>query len=37
MVTEFEAELIRARTREGVAVAKAKGKLNGRKPKLSTA
>ncbi len=27
MVAEFEADLIRARTREGMAVAKAKGKL----------
>ncbi|MCB1468933.1 MAG: recombinase family protein [Rhizobiaceae bacterium] len=32
---EFEADLIRARTREGMAVAKAKGKLRGKKPKLS--
>ncbi|WP_253257580.1 recombinase family protein, partial [Arthrobacter sp. Hiyo1] len=35
MVAEFEADLIRARTREGMAVAKAKGKLRGKKPKLS--
>jgi len=33
---EFEADLIRMRTREGMAVARAKGKLRGRKPKLST-
>ncbi len=33
---EFEADLIRMRTREGMAVARAKGKLKGRKPKLST-
>ncbi len=35
MVAEFEADLIRARTREGMAVAKAKGRLKGKKPKLS--
>lgn len=35
MVAEFEADLIRARTREGMAVAKANGKLRGRQPKLS--
>jgi DNA invertase Pin-like site-specific DNA recombinase len=33
MVAEFEADLIRARTREGMAVAKAKGRL--KEPKLS--
>lgn len=32
---EFEADLIRARTREGMQVAKAKGRLRGKKPKLS--
>ena len=32
---EFEADLIRMRTREGLAVACAKGSLRGRKPKLS--
>ena len=32
---EFEADLIRMRTREGMAVARARGKLRGRKPKLS--
>ncbi|WP_425860416.1 recombinase family protein [Arthrobacter sp. TWP1-1] len=37
MVAEFEADLIRARTREGMAVAKAKGKLRGKQPKLSKA
>lgn len=37
MVAEFEADLIRARTREGMAVAKEQGKLKGRKPKLSPA
>jgi DNA invertase Pin-like site-specific DNA recombinase len=35
MVAEFEADLIRARTREGMAVAKAKGRLRGKPPKLS--
>lgn len=35
MVAEFEADLIRARTREGMKVAKAKGRLRGKKPKLS--
>lgn len=33
---EFEADLIKMRTREGMAIARAKGKLKGRKPKLST-
>lgn len=37
MVAEFEADLIRARTREGMAVARAKGRLRGKKPKLSPA
>jgi DNA invertase Pin-like site-specific DNA recombinase len=32
---EFEADLIRLRTREGMAIAKAKGKLRGKQPKLS--
>ncbi len=32
---EFESDLIRLRTREGMAVARAKGKLKGKKPKLS--
>jgi DNA invertase Pin-like site-specific DNA recombinase len=35
MIAEFESDLIRARTREGMAVAKAKGRLRGRSPKLS--
>lgn len=35
MVAEFEADLIRMRTREGMQVAKAKGRLKGKKPKLS--
>jgi DNA invertase Pin-like site-specific DNA recombinase len=32
---EFEADLIRLRTREGMAIARAKGKLRGKKPVLS--
>ncbi len=32
---EFEADLIRMRTREGMAIARAKGKLRGKPPKLS--
>jgi DNA invertase Pin-like site-specific DNA recombinase len=35
MVAEFEADLIKARTPEGMAVARAAGKLRGRKPKLT--
>jgi hypothetical protein len=35
MVAEFERDLISMRTREGMAVARAKGKLKGRQPKLS--
>ncbi len=35
MVAEFEADLIRMRTREGMKVAKAKGRLRGKQPKLS--
>lgn len=35
MVAEVEADLARLRTREGMAVAKAKGRLRGKKPKLS--
>ena len=34
MIAEFEADLTRARTREGMAVAKAKGRLRGKQPKL---
>jgi len=37
MVAEFESDLIRARTREGMKLAVAKGKMKGRKPKLSPA
>ena len=32
---EFEADLIRMRTRGGMAIARAKGKLRGKQPKLS--
>lgn len=32
---EFEADLLKLRTREGMAIAKAKGKMRGKKPKLS--
>ena len=35
MVAEFEADLIAARTREGLAVARSRGRLKGRRPKLS--
>lgn len=35
MVAEFEADLIRVRTREGMQIAKAAGKLRGRQPTLS--
>ena len=34
---EFESDLIRMRTREGMAIAKAKGRLRGKQPKLSAA
>ena len=34
MVAEFEADLIRLRTREGMPVALAKGRLRGKQPKL---
>ena len=37
MVAEFEADLTRMRTREGMKVAKAKGRLRGKAPKLSPA
>ena len=33
---EFEADLIRMRTREGMAIARARGKLRGKQRKLST-
>ena len=32
---EFEADLIRMRTREGMTIARARGKLRGKRPKLS--
>ncbi len=32
---EFESDLIRLRTREGMAIARSRGKLRGRQPKLS--
>lgn len=32
---EFEVDLLRARTREGMAIARAKGRLKGKPPKLS--
>ena len=35
MVAEFESDLIRLRTREGMKVAKAKGRLRGKQPKLN--
>jgi len=35
MVAEFEADLIRMRTREGLKVARANGRLRGKQPKLS--
>jgi hypothetical protein len=35
MVAEFESDLIRLRTKEGMRVAKAKGHLRGRPPKLT--
>jgi hypothetical protein len=35
MVAEFEADLIRSRTREGMRVAKAKGHRRGKQPKLN--
>lgn len=37
MIAEFESDLIRMRTREGMKVAKAKGRLRGKAPKLSHA
>jgi DNA invertase Pin-like site-specific DNA recombinase len=35
MMAEFEADLIRMRTREGMAIARAKGRLKGKQPKLT--
>ena len=35
MVAEFESDLLRLRTREGMKVAKAKGRLRGKQPKLN--
>jgi DNA invertase Pin-like site-specific DNA recombinase len=35
MIAEFEADLTRLRTREGMKIAKAKGRLRGKAPKLS--
>lgn len=35
MVAEFEADLARMRTREGMKVARTKGRLRGKQPKLS--
>lgn len=37
MVAEFEGDLIRLRTREGMKVARAKGRLRGKQPKLTPA
>jgi DNA invertase Pin-like site-specific DNA recombinase len=34
---EFEVDLLKLRTREGMAIARAKGKLKGKQPKLSAA
>ncbi|MFI0453505.1 recombinase family protein [Actinomadura sp. 6N118] len=33
---EFEADLLKMRTREGMAIARSRGRLKGRRPKLST-
>src|SRR5450755_604065 len=37
MIAEFESDLIRMRTREGMKVARAKGRLRGKQPKLRRA
>ncbi len=34
MVAEFESDLVRLRTREGMKVAKAKGRLRGKQPEF---
>ena len=34
---EFEADLLRMRTREGMAIARSRGRLKGKKPKLPPA
>jgi DNA invertase Pin-like site-specific DNA recombinase len=36
MIAEFASDLIRLRTREGMKVAKAKGRLRGKQPKLNS-
>ena len=36
MIAEFEADLARTRTREGMAVARSQGRLRGKQPKLSS-
>jgi DNA invertase Pin-like site-specific DNA recombinase len=33
---EFEADLLRMRTREGMAIARSRGRLKGKKPKVAT-
>lgn len=35
MIAELEGDLIRARTRKGMKIAKAKGRIRGKQPKLS--
>ncbi len=35
IIAEFESDLIKMRTREGMKVARAKGRLRGKQPKLS--
>ena len=37
VIAEFEAGLIRQRTREGMAIARSRGKLRGKPPKLTPA
>lgn len=36
MVAEFESDVIRMRAREGIAIARSKGRSRGKQPKLST-